>query len=99
MAIDQTLVALDLGSMAVTKAGELVDVLESLKSEYDHGIAAGMNLVDYNAEFEAREPLKHTDGATLNQVLATVAVGILDYLNTTTVGEDTYMEILQKVRR
>lgn len=58
-----------------------------------------MNLVDYDAEFTAADPLKHVDGATLNKVLATITVGILDYLNTTMVGIDTYMEILQKARR
>lgn len=99
MAINQALVALDIAGTAVTKAGELVDVLEVLDSERAHGIAAGMNLVDHDAEFSAADPLMHVDGATLNKVLATVVVGILDYLNAAVVGEDTYMEILQKARR
>lgn len=99
MAIDQTLVALDIAGTTVTKAGELVDVLEALESERAHGVAAGMNLVDYDANFAASDPLKHVDGMTLNRVLAIVVAGILNYLETTTVGEDTYMEILQKARR
>lgn len=99
MAIDQTLVALDIAGTAVTKAGELIDVLEALESERAHGVAAGLNLVDYDAEFSAADPLKHVDGATLNKVLATVTVGVLNYLNATTVGTDTYMGILQKARR
>jgi hypothetical protein len=99
MAIDQSLVALDIAGSTVTLAGQLVETLEALDSEYNHGVAAGINLVSYNTQFEASDPLKHVDGATLNQVLATVGQGLIAYLNTQVVGGSTWMQVLQKARR
>lgn len=99
MAIDQTLVARIIAGLAVQGAGQLVRTLNELDDMRAHGIAADINLADYDADFATQVTLQHVDGATLNKVLATVVVGVLSYLNTETIGADSYMEVLQKARR
>lgn len=98
MAIDQTNVALDIASKAVAKAGQLVDALADLEELYKHGQRAGLNMVDYDAAFEASD-LKHVNGATLNKLLAVVTPAFRAWLVAQTSGADTYEAILYKARR
>jgi len=99
MAINQTNVALDIASRAVAATDRLLDALAVLEELYQHGSQAGLNMINYDANFAASAELQHVDGATLNKVLAVVASGIRSTLTTQQSGGQTWEAILYKARR
>lgn len=99
MAIDQTAVALDIAARGVTLAGQLQQTVEQLNDLLTWGLAAGLDLTQYNEQFAASSELKHVDGATLNQLFAVVAPGVKAYLDATELNGVDYMTIIHKARR
>lgn len=100
MAIDQTNIALDIASRGVQLAGTLQQTLEELEDLLAWGVAAGLDLSEYDAAFAESPELQHVDGQTLNRLFGAVAPGVINFLDTTEVnGGDSYTDIVQKARR
>ena len=99
MAINQTNIALDIASKTVAATGKLLDALAVLEELYDHGAAAGLNMVNYNVQLAESAELQHVDGATLNSVLAVVVPGVRANLIAQSSGGITWESILYKARR
>ena len=101
---DQTQVVLDLAGKVVVEAGNFMNAIEEFQVNYDWRIGAGINFEDYETEIAESGPLKHTDGGSLNKVSGAVQLGIVAYLQATTLvggplDGKTYWEALELTRR
>ena len=99
MAIDQTSVALNLASRSVAAASRFIDALTVLEAELEHGLRAGLNMADYDADLGESEELKHLDGSTFNKLMATAVPAIRLFLEGTSAGGSTYEELFYLVKR
>ena len=92
MAIDQTDVALNIGSKTVDATVKFLDAIEALQSLEDQRVAAGLTLTDFDADY-ATSSLKHLDGAALNAILNTSIPAIWTFMTT-----NNHDDNLQKAR-
>lgn len=92
MAIDQTDVALNLGSKTVDAAVNFLDAIEALQSLEDQRIAAGLTLTDFDDAY-ADSGIKHVDGAALDAIINTSVPAIWTFMTT-----NNHDDNLQKAR-
>lgn len=99
MAIDQTNIALDMGSKTVNAVDNLMEAIEELQSIEDQRIAAGIDLTDFNDDF-VNSGISHVDGVSLNAVLNTSIPEIWKFTtgDVTAVLGQQHDDNLQKVR-
>ena len=101
---DQTQVALDLAGKVVVEVGSFMNAIEEFQAIYDWRVGAGIDFANFETEIAGQSSLKHTEGGALQKVSGAVQLGIVAYLQATTlVGGPlegkTYWEALQMIRR
>lgn len=99
MAIDQTDVALNLGSKTVDAAAKFLDAIEALQSLEAQRIAAGLTLTDYDTTY-AGSGIKHVNGAVLDAIINTSIPEIQKFMtgDVTAVLGQQHDDNLQKAR-
>lgn len=102
MAVDQTLIVLDITSRVVDLTTRFLGVLHELEEEVKHANEAGINFNNYDADFAASPELQHIDGSLINKVENDIiggAASIRNFLATTNSGAKSYEKILYEIRR
>lgn len=79
MAIDQTNVALNLGSKTVDAAVKFLDAIEALQSLEEQRDTVGLDLSDFDTIYAA-SAIKHMDGADLTAILFTSIPAIWTFM-------------------
>lgn len=92
MAINQSDVALNLGSKTVDAAVKFLDAIEALQSLEEQRIAAGLTLTAFDAIFAASS-IKHMNGAALDAIINTSIPAIWSFMTT-----NNHDDNLQKAR-
>lgn len=92
MAIDQTDVALNLGSKTVDAAVKFLDAIEALQSLEGQRVSAGLTLADFDDAYAA-SGLKHVNGAALDAIINTSIPAIWAFMTT-----NNHDDNLQKAR-
>lgn len=92
MAIDQTDVALNLGSKTVDATVKFLDAIEALQSLEEQRDTVGLNLSDFDVAL-AKSSIKHMDGADLTAILFTSIPAIWSFMTT-----NNHDDNLQKAR-